>query len=84
MNQVARVHAVEDRLDKNRAGEISVTDVGVSLQSMAEAMEYAKLMSVSQQAVPQHLRGQPGVCLAIVDQALRWRLDRSQQILRRQ
>lgn len=43
-------------------------------QSMAEAMEFAKLMAASN-SVPPHLRGKPGDCLAIILQSIRWRAD---------
>jgi hypothetical protein len=42
---------------------------------MIEVMEFAKLMAVSQQAVPHHLRGNPGACLAICTKALRFGFD---------
>ena len=43
--------------------------------SMAEAMEFAKLMA-SSSFVPPHLRGKPGDCLAIVLQSVRQELFR--------
>jgi hypothetical protein len=42
--------------------------------TMGEAMEFAKLMAVTT-AVPPHLRGKPGDCLAITMQAMRWTMD---------
>lgn len=43
-------------------------------RSMAEAMEFAKLMASSNFVAP-HLRGKPGDCLAVVLQAVRWNAD---------
>lgn len=43
-------------------------------RSMAEAMEFAKLMAASN-FVPPHLRGQRGDCLAVVLQSVRWNAD---------
>lgn len=42
--------------------------------SMAEAMELGKLMCLSN-FVPEHLRGKPGDCLAVVMQSARWGMD---------
>lgn len=48
---------------------------GLAFVDMSQAMEFAKLMAVSSLAVPQHLRGNAGACLAIVIQAVEWRLS---------
>lgn len=68
---------IESKLDAGIAGSTAVsTSVGgLAFKDMAQVMEFAKLMSVSRQAVPRHLRGQPGMCLAISLQALNWRMD---------
>lgn len=42
--------------------------------SMGEAMEFAKLMSMTK-SVPPHLRNNPGDCLAVVMQSMRWGAD---------
>jgi hypothetical protein len=44
---------------------------GLTPANAAEAMELAKMMAASHSAVPKHLRGQPGACLGIIDDALR-------------
>lgn len=74
LENVARI---EDRIDKVAAGAtaISMTLGGVQFQSMIELMEFAKLMAVSGAAVPNHLRGNPGTCLAICTRALRFGFD---------
>ena len=38
-------------------------------------MTFAKMMAISSVAVPKHLRGNPGACLAVVIQAIEWRLS---------
>lgn len=44
--------------------------------SMIERMnELAKMMSISKVAVPQHFRGSPGDCLAVVMQAAQWGMN---------
>lgn len=45
---------------------------GITFGSAVEAMEFAKMMAVSGAAVPAHCRTQPGVCLGIVDDAIRF------------
>lgn len=64
-------------LDKAAAAKINVSPVagGVSFANAMEVMEFAKLMAVSQQAVPGHLRNNPGFCLAITFQAVEWRMS---------
>jgi len=43
--------------------------------TLGEAMELAKMLSIAHGAVPPHLRGRPGDCLAIVMQSGRWGMD---------
>lgn len=68
---------IEEKLDKAVAGAVAVSDSvgGVMFTSMAEVMEFAKLLSLAGTAVPKHLRGNPGGCLAITIQALEWRMS---------
>jgi hypothetical protein len=42
--------------------------------SMGEAMEFAKLMSVTM-SVPPHLRSKPGDCLMVLMQSVRWGME---------
>lgn len=51
------------------------TTGGVTIHSLSEAVEFAKIMCQAQQAVPQKFRGQPGLCLGVTMQALRWGMD---------
>jgi len=57
------------------ATEVSGALGGLSFKDMGQVMEFAKLMALSGQAVPKHLRAQPGACLAISLQSLNWRMD---------
>lgn len=68
---------IRDRTDLTIAGSTQVSPEvgGLSFQDMGQVMEFSKLMAVSGQSVPKHLRGQPGACLAVSLQALNWRMD---------
>lgn len=68
---------IEDRIDKVvMAGtDVDMDLGGVQFKTMIEVMDFAKLMSVSDLAVPPHLRNNPGACLAICTKALRNRFD---------
>lgn len=68
---------ITEKTDLAIAGSTSVSSSvgGLSFSDMGQVMEFSKLMSVSRQAVPKHLRGEPGACLAISLQALNWRMD---------
>lgn len=68
MNQVAKI---EDRIDKASTGSIIIQGA-LNFGTMAEVMDFSKLMAVSEVAVPKHLRGNPGACLALVVQAVEW------------
>lgn len=77
-NAVAtRTEKINDAIDKQLAGRLQINRQagGLDFTSMSEVMEFAKLLSVSQQAVPPHCRGQVGVCLGITIQAIEWRMS---------
>lgn len=64
---------IEKRIDKSVTSEISVgARGGISYSNAGQVMELAKMMAVAEVAVPQHLRGNPGACLAVAFQALDW------------
>jgi hypothetical protein len=67
MNQ--RVAPIEET-----AGSLVVTKAtgGLDFSRMGEVMEFAKLMGMSDVAVPKHLRNNPGACLAVTMQAVEW------------
>lgn len=66
-----------DALDRNRAGQmkVSISAGGVAFATAIEVMDFAKLMAISQTAVPRHLRNSPGMCLAVTFQAVEWRMS---------
>lgn len=72
---MADIARIEERLDRVAAGNTAVSDQlgGIVFQNMTEVMEFAKLMSLSGNAVPKHMQGNPGMCLAVCVQALEWR-----------
>lgn len=75
MNQVVpadRVTAIEQKINPQVSSAIAVGTGGITFQNAGEVMEYAKMMAVSGSAVPKHLRGQPGACLGIIDDAIRF------------
>jgi hypothetical protein len=74
---VQDLERIEQKIDRTVAGAVTVSDSvgGIMFQNMSEVLEFAKLMSVADVAVPKHLRGNPGACLSIVTQALEWRMS---------
>lgn len=74
---MADIARIEERLDRVAAGNTAVSDQlgGIVFQNMTEVMEFAKLMSMAGNAVPKHLQGNPGMCLAVCVQALEWRFS---------
>jgi hypothetical protein len=69
-----RVAIIEGRIDQERAALIKMDDRvgGVSFQDVAQMMEFAKIMSISDKAVPAFMRGNVGLCLSIIEQADGW------------
>lgn len=64
---------IERRIDKDVTGGLTVSSTGgLAFTNVNEMMEVAKLMSLSQVAVPKHLRENPGACLAVIIQAASW------------
>ncbi|MDR3473387.1 MAG: recombinase RecT [Devosia sp.] len=70
-NQIARL---EERIDKQIAGAVAISNDagGMKFGTMLEVMEFAKMVAIADVAVPKHLRGNPGACLAITIQAVEW------------
>jgi hypothetical protein len=68
---------IEQKLDRAAAGAVAISDNmgGIAFTNMAEVMEFSKLLSLSGTAMPKHLRGNPGGCLAVTIQALEWRMS---------
>ena len=66
-----------EAIDRRQAAAVAVSNIagGVSFASALEVMEFSKLMAVSMQAVPLAFRNNPGLCLAVVFQAVEWRMS---------
>src|ERR1700730_760606 len=78
MNDIVTVEdRIASKIDTKIAGTLQVSDKvgGISFTNAGEVMEFAKMLSISQGAVPKHLRGNPGACLGIVMQAIEWRMS---------
>ena len=71
------VEKIEARLDRAviSGTQVSMALGGVQIKDMGELLEIARLMSMSGVAVPYHLRGNPGSCLAVAMRALRSGFD---------
>lgn len=76
-NQPTKQELIERRIDRDVASTVNVgtTIGGLRVTNMLEVMEISKLMSVSGQAVPVHLRNNPGMCLAVALQAIEWNMS---------
>jgi hypothetical protein len=71
------VTKIEEKIDKVVTGAIELSDEGsgIEIKRLIDAMEVAKLMAISGPAIPLYMRGNPGICYAIVVRAVRWRMD---------
>jgi hypothetical protein len=58
-----------------RAPALSGRDLILHADNFTAMLTLAKVMSQSKQAVPKHLRGNEGGCLAVTMQAMRWNMD---------
>lgn len=76
-DQTSKGELIERAINRETAGAIALSNAagGLSFQSMMEVFEFAKLMALSRQAVPPHLRDNPGMCLAVAVQATEWRMS---------
>ncbi len=75
--QLSKAQRIEDKIDPNITGQITVSKAmgGITFRSVNDVCEFAKLMSVAGGAVPPHLRNNPGACMAVVIQAIEWRMS---------
>jgi hypothetical protein len=44
-------------------------------QNFGQVIEFAQMMAKSDLAIPKHLRGNPGACMAIIQRCLAWEID---------
>lgn len=65
---------IESKIDVSRVAEtaLSASAGGLAFENLSEVLEVAKLMALADVAVPKHLRGNPGACLAVTIQAVEW------------
>jgi len=71
------INKIEEKIDKVVTGGIELDDEGsgIAIKRLIDAMEVAKLMSISGPAIPSFMRGNPGICYAAVVRAVRWGMD---------
>ena len=64
---------IEGKIGRAVAGttEVSMSLGGVQIKDLGQLLEISKMMSIAGVAVPYHLRGNPGACLAVAMRALR-------------
>lgn len=60
---------------EERERGVPANSVGLDPTSLAEAAKVADLMSRSKQGVPKPFRAEPGLCFAVVCQAMAWRMN---------
>lgn len=65
---------MSDLVRRNNAVSISGNRNGMSIvpETFAQVMEFAAAMSVANVAIPKHLRGSEGACMAVAMQAFEW------------
>src|SRR5215831_1623825 len=67
---------IDEPMERKRVGDMVVTKwAGLTFNEYREAIEFSKLMAQARNSVPAYLKQNPGDCLAIVTQALRWHLE---------
>lgn len=64
----APAYAIAERAPTGR-------DLILHADNLNAMLTVAKVMALSKQAVPKHLRGNEGACLAVTMQAMRWNMD---------
>jgi len=75
-NTTAAREKIEARVNPSNTAALTIGAGGaMQFSTMTDIMEFAKLMSISQVAVPKHLRENPGACLAVVIQASEWQMS---------
>jgi hypothetical protein len=77
MDLEAAEQAIAKRIDTDVSHAMVVSDRagGVAFSNVGEVTEFAKYMGISGVAVPKHLRGNIGACLAVCIQAIEWRMS---------
>src|SRR4051812_23041092 len=77
-----RSDVIERSINRQVAGAVSVQPhaggmaaFAVVPQTMSEVLELAKLMALSDVCIRKNFRGNPGACLAVTLQAMKWGAD---------
>lgn len=60
------------RPEDTRALAVSDASGGLAFANATQLMDFAKMMAVASGGIRKHLRGNPGVCLAVCMQAVEW------------
>ena len=68
---------IEARIDRAVTADITLDgeQAGIAIKRLIDAMEVAKVMALSKQAIPAFMRNEPGLCYAAVVRAVRWMVD---------
>lgn len=71
---VDRAERISDRVDREVTKSLGVLadGRGINFENALQVSEYAKLMSSARAGIPAHFRGDPGSCLAVIEDALRF------------
>jgi hypothetical protein len=75
MNQVAKIETGDDRVSVNGVGLASGKGSKIAPQTLGEVVRFAEVMSRADIALPKHLRGNAGACMAVAMQALEWEMS---------
>ncbi len=67
---------IAEKINLGAAQNIGTNASGaLAFRDASQIMEFAKMMAIAQVAVPKHLRGSPGACLAVTMQANEWEMS---------
>lgn len=73
MNQIVNT---QDKMTMNQVGITSTASGSkIAPQNLGEVVKFAEVMSRADIAIPKHLRGNAGACMAVAMQALEWEMS---------
>lgn len=73
---LTKADRLEMAIDKGTTSELQINRAGqIAFSNANEIMEFAKMMALAKQAIPPHLRENPGGCLAVCIQASSWTMS---------
>lgn len=75
MEENTKLARIEERLDKQLVSTVRFGKSSLTITTMGEAMEFAKIMALSKQMIRKDFRGNPEMCLAVCIQAHEWGLN---------